>query len=309
MLTKFWESVGTKLGDRLAAVTGPALLFALTGVLLWTRARGGFKALIQPRDWLVHQSGATQLVLAGLALAVAIAAGLLVQRFTPAALRLIEGYWPERARRPLVKRAGDRYTELRTEWAGLAPLIAAATATPEQRRRFAVLDTRLRRLPTGAHRLMPTTVGNILRAAETRPRDKYGLDGVSVWPVLWLVLPDSTRDEIRTARAALDAAVAGAIWALLAVVYTVFSPWMLLAAPILAALIHRVWIVDRAATFADLVEASYDLYRQSLYTQLRWPLPANPADEYTQGQRINAYLLRGERAATPTFTTGGSKAP
>ena len=54
--------------------------------------------------------------------------------------------------------------------------------------------------------------------------------------------------------------------------------------------------------FADLVEASYDLYRSTLYQQLRWPLPANPADEQQSGRNVTKYLLRGSEAHEPEFT-------
>lgn len=309
MLTKFWESVGTKLADRLASVTGPALLFGFAGLLLWMRAHGGFGSLDDARDWLSHQGAVIQVLLAIATLAVVIAAGVLVQRLTPVALRLLEGYWPAWARRPLANRATERYKKLRLEWGNLAPVVESGKATSEEWHNFAKLDTRLRRLPTGAHRLMPTRVGNVLRAAETRPRDKYGLDGAIVWPALWLLLPESTRDEVRRARAALDASVAGMIWALLSLAYTIYSPWMLLAAPATALLIYHVWVIDHAKAFADLVEASFDLYRHSLYTQLRWPLPKNPAAEFTAGQAINAYLLRGARSTTPSFESLPAKAP
>ena len=80
-------------------------------------------------------------------------------------------------------------------------------------------------------------------------------------------------------------------------------------APATALLIYHVWVIDHAKAFADLVEASFDLYRHSLYTQLRWPLPKNPAAEFTAGQAINAYLLRGARSTTPSFESPPAKAP
>jgi len=44
--------------------------------------------------------------------------------------------------------------------------------------------------PAESDRHMPTKLGNILRAAELRSKDKYGLDAVICWPRLWLLLPD-----------------------------------------------------------------------------------------------------------------------
>ena len=53
---------------------------------------------------------------------------------------------------------------------------------------------------------------------------------------------------------------------------------------------------------AALVEAAFDLYRQDLYTQLRWSPPTSPHDEHGQGRPVTTYLLRGSDATTPLFT-------
>ncbi len=58
----------------------------------------------------------------------------------------------------------------------------------------------------------------------------------------------------------------------------------------------------RAQVFGDLIEAAYDQHRTVLYTQLRWPLPANPQQEREHGQRLTAYLWRGSDTPDPTFT-------
>jgi hypothetical protein len=70
-----------------------------------------------------------------------------------------------------------------------------------------------------------------------------------------------------------------------------------------AALAVLAWVPARAATFAALVETAFDLYRQDLYVQLRWPLPATPHDECKEGRRVTTYLLRGSDADTLMFTS------
>jgi len=51
-----------------------------------------------------------------------------------------------------------------------------------------------------------------------------------------------------------------------------------------------------------MLEAAFDLHRAALYQQLRWPLPANPDDEYAQGLLVTQYLWRGLTGTAPEFT-------
>jgi hypothetical protein len=309
MLGSFWDSVAGKLADRWFALSGQALVFWAGALLAWAAANGGIRSLEGPGHRLAGYSGPGQVaVLVGALLLVA-ASAIVVQRLTGPVLSLLEGYWP-RLLHPLqdtlIGRCARRADTARREVQKLAGPVHDGTATRKERDRYVRLDRRLRRMPT-RDRLLPTPIGNTLRAAETRPVDKYGLDPVSLWPHLWLLMPDTARQELAAARAALDASVAAVVWGLLFLAFTPWSPW---APPVglgVAALALLVWIPARAANFAALVEAAFDLYRQNLYTQLRWPLPASPHDERREGRRVTTYLLRGSDAATPLFT--GQLAP
>ena len=178
----------------------------------------------------------------------------------------------------------------------------AAHLQAAQRAEFADIDQRLRRIPADGDYL-PTKTGNILRAGERRPAEKYGLDAIVVWPRLWLLLPADTRSELSQARSALDSAVASLIWGLLFAGFTALAWWALPAAIAVALAIYLYWIPDRAAVFADLLESAFDIDRGLLYRSLRWPLPENPRDEHASGEEITSYLMRGLGGATPTFTS------
>ncbi|MFE2264925.1 hypothetical protein [Streptomyces griseosporeus] len=307
----FWSGVGGKLAERWAALTAPALVFWLGGLLAWTHARGGARAWEAPADWLKRQpAGGQAVVLLGLLCAVG-ATAVAVDRLTRPVLVLLEGYWPaplRPLRRKLTERVQRRRQTAQDDFQTLAPAIHGGTATAEQRERYASVDRALRRLPTGP-RLLPTRTGNVLRAAETRPIDKYGLDAVVVWPRLWLLLPDPVRDELGGARRALDSSVRACVWGVLFVAFTPWTLWALPAGLAVAVAAVYVWVPARAEVFADLLEAAFDLHRGALYTQLRWPLPANPAEERVTGRRVTTYLLRGLDGTTPTFTSGDAAAP
>src|SRR5262249_9857532 len=55
--------------------------------------------------------------------------------------------------------------------------------------------------------ILPTSLGNALRAAERRAGDRYGLDAIVLWPRLYLVIPSKTKTAVSAARGELDLAV------------------------------------------------------------------------------------------------------
>ena len=172
------------------------------------------------------------------------------------------------------------------------------------------LERRRRRRPADPAYLMPTPVGNILRAAERRPVDKYGLDTVVLWPRLWLLLPDTARQELLAARTTVDSAVTAAIWGVLFCGFTIFTPYALPAGIVVAVASVAVILPARAQVFGDLIETAYDLHRTALYRQLRWPLPTDPATEPARGgcsRRTSGAALTGlpRSSLTPTHSEAG----
>ena len=311
MLDKFWEAAGEKLANRWASISVPAVVFWLGGLLCWISGSGGTGDLRKVADWAGKQSAPVQIVVLVTALLGVAASGVIVQRLATVGLRLVEGYWPPFVSRftkwrtaAVAAKAGrleSRYQEL------AGPVHEAKSVTPAERAEYAAIDQQLRRFPDNGDYL-PTKTGNIMRAGERRPAEKYGLDAVVVWPRLWLLLPDSTRGELAQARSALDSAVAALIWGVLFFGFTALTWWAAFVAIAVVLTIYLYWIPDRAAVFADLLESAFDIHRGLLYRSLRWPLPGNPRDERVSGRRITLYLMRGTDEDSPTFTgdTGGS---
>src|SRR5262249_12578436 len=230
------------------------------------------------------------------ALVVVAASAIVVQRLTTPLLRVLEGYWPgwlarwseRRLARMLERKSADD-----ADWQRLQRETDATEPTRRPRASPAQREPRRGPRPVLGGELPPTGVGNILRAAETRPFHRYGLEAVVVWPRLWLVLPDLARQELTGARASLDASVAAAIWGVGFVAFTPLAWWAAPAGIAVAMASAAWWVPARAEVFADLVEAAYDLYRSDLYQRLRWPLPETPAQEQETGQEITRYLVRG----------------
>jgi hypothetical protein len=149
---------------------------------------------------------------------------------------------------------------------------------------------------------MPTRLGNILRAAERRPYERYGLDAIVCWPRLWLLLPETAKKELQEARTQLINGVRIFAWSLLFLIWTIWSWWAIPAA-IGSALFAYCWILDTAIVYGDLIEAAFDLYRPLLYQSLRFPLPNNAAEEKAMGEQVTQYLWRGSLSEPIAFAT------
>jgi hypothetical protein len=300
MIGKFWELAGGKLADRWMAAAGPALVFWLGGLLAWVSAGPGGHRLDDVTRWLDRRTAPAQLVTLVVALLVVVACAMAVHQAGTGMLRLLEGYWPAWARRPrraLEQRVRDRagtdrtaFTELHRARARLGGEDVAGRSALD--RELAAIELRAHRRPPPTE-VMPTAVGNILRATEVRPATKYGLDGVVVWPHLWLLLPDAVRQELAAARKALDTTAAAVVWGLAFCLFTPLAWWALPAGLAVAAAAAIWWAPRRAAGFADLVDAAFDLHRFALYQQLRWPLPETPEQERAGGGHLTDYLWRG----------------
>lgn len=304
-MTAFWSSINGKLADRVAAISAPALIFWLGGLLAWSLGHGGLHSLAEPASWLSKQAGVTQAAVLVVVIAAASASGLIVTRVTPPVLRWLEGYWPRRPRwvNKLRQRLTARVsTQAATDMKTWLALNQKDEKSDDDLAEINRLERVMHRRPDPPGPYQPTRTGNILRAAEGRPGIKYGLDAVTVWPQLWLVLPEASQQELAAARAALDSSVAATIWGIL---FCLFGVWTLLAVPagLLVAVVAAVgWVPARAEVFGSLLEAAFDLNRTALYRQLRWPLPGNPGAEITQGRLLTQYLWRGSDRAVPQFT-------
>jgi hypothetical protein len=298
MLETFWEGAGSKVADRLLAVLlGPAVVFWAGGALAWIWHFGWHETLAQIAPAIEHGQLAVFIAIPAL---VAVSSAL-EQALVLPALRLLEGYgviWaPLRA--TAVGWTNAAALRARERWQALAELDAGSLSAA-QRAEFVDLDLRLRRFPANAADRMPTTLGNVLRAAERRPTEKYGIDAVVCWPRLWLVLPDDVREQINDARSALDTGARIFLWGAFFLCWTVLAPWAAAIALVAIVVAYR-WLVGAAESYGDLLESAFDLFRGRIYESLRWPLPENTDEEYEAGRMLTEYLFRGTLATTVRY--------
>jgi len=303
VLTQFWSGIGGKLSERWLSVSTPALVFVPAVLLAWLHGPGSIRRVEEAAEWLERQSSIVQAVCVGASLVAVGGAALLVQRLTGPLLRFLEGYWPRwlgPIRGTMLRLRAKRIKRLEASFNELAPRIEAGSSSAEERDRFIAVDGALRRVPLPERR-MPTRLGDTLRSAESFPYDKYGLDAVKCWPRLWLLLPEAVRQEVATARTSLDTATATILWGLLFVPFVVWAWWAVPVGLAVAGVAHGLFLTQRAETFADLVESTFDLHRLALYRPLRWPLPTQPEEEHRTGAELTEYLWRGSDDPSPLF--------
>lgn len=300
MPTNFLASLGGKLAEQWAAtLLTPAFVFWLGGMVAWIW-RFGWKPL---ETWLTKLSEPVQIaVIVGILLTIA-ASAFVTQRFDLLVLRFLEGYWPtwlQPFRRWRVKQHRRWLQQAESRWQTLINQRESKGLNAEELYEYISLDAQLRQFPSKPEQVMPTHLGNLLRAAESQPGDKYGLDAVICLSRLWLVLPDAVKKELQDARAELNNAARIWLWGLLFWVWVIWAWWAIPVGLAISLFAYR-WMLDAAATYGDLLEAAFDLHRTALYQSLRWPIPTNPGEERSLGLMLTEYLWRGSDQSQPVF--------
>lgn len=303
MLAQLDQVLGEKVAEKWPAwALMPSFVFWVGGLACW--------AARHPEGWaafLAWLGGSTQVVQAGLlilGLFVVVSSGVVAQQFSTETLRLFEGYWPRWAwplRRLMsawaawrLKSAAARFQQLEAK--------RPHQLSPAESDEHARLDWQLIHTPALPQQLMPTRLGNILRAAETRPANKYGLDVIICWPRLWLLLSEETRAELAASRATLDAAAHVCFWGLLSLIWCLWSWWAVPVGLLITLGAYR-RMLAAGEVYGSLLESAFDVHRVLLYQSLRWPLPRSPAEERQSGAALTAYLWRGSEEPTPVFTS------
>lgn len=302
---KALEELGTALAKKwVAATLTPGLFFFLAGLaLLITRYATWTKFFC----WVQDRSSLPQVVLLLVGLSVAVAvSGYVVASLVDTVFRLLEGYWPRWCKSLTTRRVASKLNRLKQDekrFEHLALKADTKSLADQELREYLNLQERLMWMPKEKY-LMPTELGNVLRTAETRPLDKYGLDGVVLWPRLWFVLPDLARKELIEARKRIDATAQLWLWSVL---FWLWAPlltlwfWVPIVVGSTVAAYAYSNLVREARVYAELFDSIFDLYRRRVYEAIGWPGPTNPGEEQREGKKVTQYLLRGSHESKPTF--------
>ncbi|USX52483.1 hypothetical protein [Lentzea sp. HUAS12] len=307
LLTSSAESLGRLVLVSLIPNSVPAVFVVLTV------SAGSFSG---SSDWYGLRSDLRPDTLAVVLFVLAVAlVTAVVQPFQIRVLRVLEGYWDgwavtariapvfeefQRRRRRELRRTAGRQPSDEPTSGSLHELVRhrRTAARFEAKKRRA--ERRLQRYPAkepveprkGFTALnlrdipvLPTGLGNALRAGETSGGERYGLNTLSSWPRLYPHFPESFAKGQASVRDALDAAANLClnffVTTIIGVVALHDEPrayWIPAASAVLCGLSYM-GAIAAATEYSTFIKTAYDLYRSELLKSARLPLPKDPAEE------------------------------
>lgn len=289
--------LGKDLGQRFTLVDllPSALLGLFILALVWGGAPGDAPDLDRFVARVDDLSGVESVLLALALLGFA----LVTQPLQLGLVRLMEGYWGTgRAAASLAARARTRHLRLREELVRLQLTTAADSdrdRSSRAQRNYAIWS--LARLYPPEPLVMPTRLGNALRAAEDRAGGRYGLETIIAWPRLYPLLSDRVAALVDDQRTQMDiaarftAVLLGAT-AVSAVLLAPHGWWLFVPAATLA----LAWLSYRGAcsaavTYGEGLETAFDLHRLDLRSSLHLPVPRTLEEERALNEELSTFLL------------------
>lgn len=310
-MTEFFSKIsGQIIGPMILSAFFPAVLFvaalSLVVIPLAPFAQPWTQVVNSATAW--QQNGIAVLEITFLVLVLSV---VLYNLNTPI-IRMYEGYpWKDSwIGRFLVKRQQGRF--------GRAFLIRRCIAKLRIEAQLARTDIDLRDLPDIQQKLvltlnnaypnkstlvLPTRLGNVIRAFETYTTRQYGAGAIALWPRLVGVLDSTFAQGVDSAKTSFDfminssflslllaamSAVAGLIWKP-PVAQMLYQPWMTWTLVFVSlSYLSYVAAINRAAEWGTQVKCAFDLYRLTLLTKLGYETkPANLTEERRMWEVIN----------------------
>ena len=173
--------------------------------------------------------------------------------------------------------------------------------------------------------VLPTQFGNVLRAAEDHALQRYGFDGVTFWPRLIHVIPDSYKSVIDSTRNELsflvNLSILSAIFAFLCILGIFHVMWTSMAVSGNAAVFGALMVatlkylfagalamiscgffynasIISLGSFALTIRASFDLFRRDLLQKLELVRPNDFDEEFDTWENLNELIVLGNQSLT-----------
>jgi Flp pilus assembly protein CpaB len=168
--------------------------------------------------------------------------------------------------------------------------------------------------------VMPTRLGNVLKAAEMYAWNRYRIDSVVIWTRLQQALPEKFAESLQDAKGSLDAMITLSTFILLFgsplslwMVFELFKTgiffWgisLLLTSAVLFIILFLSWLcyqnaIQAGIEYGEKIKAAIDLYRWKVLEELNLRLPAGLEEERQLWEDVCGLLGRGYDPETPYF--------
>jgi hypothetical protein len=205
-------------------------------------------------------------------------------------------------------------------------------------RRYDLIATREMGFPPTLDSIMPTRFGNILKAAETYPVTRYGIDSVQLWGRLSHVIPDSGMQKIdhgsNQSLFLLNSTILAVVFVFFCIGASLFQGgmlWLLVnnsnlvgltGLELLAADYQHNIIVEvvlallasatalffyeaslfNVSQFGDMIRTAYDLYRFNLLEALHLSLPNTLEEERQTWRGLSEFMVGNEIFGSINFS-------
>jgi uncharacterized repeat protein (TIGR01451 family) len=227
-------------------------------------------------------------------------------------IQLYEGYpWQASVLGRWRTRMEQRRLQALQQRAGLAFQLLRDPALPDPDSFDTLRSDTERRLttefPDRPGLVLPTRLGNVLRAFEQYPWTQYRMDAIYYWPRLVSVIPDPYATAIAGARTTLVflltlsflTAVLAAATVAAGLVYLPPDPVKHAALPTAGFVFASIWLhrraCDAALDWGDFVKSAFDLYRWDLLKKLGFQQqPRSREDERDLWSRITYQIVFGD---------------
>jgi hypothetical protein len=217
---------------------------------------------------------------------------VVTQPFQIAVVRLLEGYWGASDAIGHLREVCSELHRRRRHYLHMQRILACEN---DHLQVMAYLTRQLDRYPS-PNEIMPTLLGNTLRASERLAGERYGLDTVRSWSRLYYELPDPLQRDVADLHGQVDGGVRLAIalgMAGLAGLPVLFANgwWNLvwIGAMVLSWVAYR-GAIAAASDLGAILAAAFDLHRFDLLSALHLPLPDDLTEERAHNKLLTAFL-------------------
>ncbi len=301
-----WKQLTKSLGPRW-------LLFSfMPSFAFWFLTVGGWAIHEHKLRLMMQNPGVFESVVF---LVVVILSAWLMTLLSKTTVMLFEGYLlPSGIRRRLLGRKIRKWKNLLNLWEKLLLQLNHKKRDDEDYsdilNQFRMIDSMLvYNYPSRKENIMPTDLGNILKASEEYPRLRYGLDPVVLWEHLYLQLPSDLRDALDVSfnemvlmlRSSILSAVLGIEW----FIFTIFKGiyplnYLKLGMALLFLFVFSTFALDfyrvslaAALKFSKLIRTAFDLYRARLAKAFGYELPEELEKEREFWNNLTLFIYRG----------------